>query len=55
MNAMADIFDKMREVAVRMHTNDPSSPHVQHVGRRSYHETQQWFRSKVGDYVATNL
>ena len=55
MNAMADIFDKMREVAVKMHAGDPNSPHVQHVGRRSYHETQKWFRSKVGDYVSANL
>ena len=46
-NAMADIFDKMHEVAVRMHSRDAKSPHVKHVNKASYKPVREWYARKM--------
>ena len=51
-NAMADIFDKMRDVALKMHSKDASSPHVQHVRRPAYREVRDWYASKMASAIA---
>ena len=48
-NAMADIFDKMREVAVKMYSQDKSSEHVQHCTRPQYQHIRRWFESRIHD------
>ena len=52
-NAMADIFTKMREVAVKMAARDPKCPHVAHVARPAYRRVRDWFYSKVHARIAT--
>lgn len=41
-NAMAKIFDRMKEVAATMAIDDPKSEHVKHVTRPSYAPIKEW-------------